>query len=86
MGIIGIEIPDLNEEQEIEVQVTVNGQKQTYNYKVEFFYWDNCPDSNLLNKVECLKTIVSDYPNDWQLTQIGLPTETYIPITFRRKS
>ncbi len=36
MGIIGIEIPQLNEEHEIEVEVRVSGIKKQYNYRLDF--------------------------------------------------
>jgi|GEM_PF-2872876 len=36
MGIIGIEIPQLNEEHEIEVEVRVSGIKKQYNYRLNF--------------------------------------------------
>ncbi|MFT5641832.1 MAG: hypothetical protein ACI9A7_001938 [Cyclobacteriaceae bacterium] len=36
MVIIGIEIPQLNEEHEIEVEVRVSGIKKQYNYRLDF--------------------------------------------------
>lgn len=84
MGIIGIEIPQLNEEQEIEVEVKVNGIKKQYNYRVEIFYWDQCPFPTE-DRVDCIKQLVSGYDSDWDLTHIGLPTDDYITITFRKK-
>ncbi len=84
MGIIGIEIPQLNEEQEIEVEVRVNGIKKQYNYRVEIFYWDECPYPSE-DRVECIRQLINHYDQDWDLTHIGLPTDDYIPITFRKK-
>lgn len=84
MGIIGIEIPQLNEEQDIEVEVRVNGIKKQYNYRVEIFYWEECSFSKE-ERVECIRQLVNDYDAQWELAHIGLPTEEYIPITFRRK-
>lgn len=84
MGIIGIEIPQLNEEQEIEVEVKVNGIKKQYNYRVEIFYWNQCPFPTE-DRVECIRQLVNSYDDAWGLTHIGLPTEDYIPITFRKK-
>lgn len=84
MGIIGIEIPQLNEEQEIEVEVRVNGIKKQYNYRVEIFYWDECPYPSE-DRVECIRQLVNNYDKDWDLTHIGLPTDDYIPITFRKR-
>ena len=84
MSIIGIEIPQLNEEQEIEVEVRVNGIKKQYHYRVEIFYWEECPYPTEV-RVECIKNLVGDYNKDWQLAHIGLPTDDYIPITFKKK-
>ena len=84
MGIIGIEIPQLNEEQDIEVEVRVNGIKKQYNYRVEIFYWDECPYPTS-DRVECIRQLVNNYDKEWDLAHIGLPTDDYIPITFKKK-
>lgn len=84
MGIIGIEIPQLNEEQDIEVEVRVNGIKKQYHYRVEIFYWDDCSHPPE-DRVECIREVVNNYDKRWDLAHIGLPTEEYIPITFRKK-
>jgi hypothetical protein len=84
MSVIGIEIPQLNEEHDIEVEVKINGIKKQYNYRVEIFYWDECPYPTE-DRAECIKNLVKEYNKDWDLTHIGLPTDDYIPITFRKK-
>ncbi|MEP1097576.1 MAG: hypothetical protein ABJG78_20835 [Cyclobacteriaceae bacterium] len=84
MGIIGIDIPQLNEEQDIEVEVRVNGIKKQYHYRVEIFHWDDCPYPTE-DRVECIRQMVNGYDSSWDLTHLGLPTEQYIPITFRKK-
>jgi hypothetical protein len=84
MSIIGIEIPQLNEEQDIQVEVRINGIKKQYNYRVEIFYWEECPYPTE-DRVECIRNLVSDYNKDWELAHIGLPTDDYIPITFRKR-
>ena len=84
MGIIGIEIPELNEEQQIEVEVRVNGIKHQYNYRVEIFYWEECPYPTE-DRVECIRQLVNNYDSEWDLAYIGIPTEIYIPITFKKK-
>lgn len=84
MGIIGIEIPQLNEEQDIEVEVRVNGIKKHYNYRVEIFYWEECPYPTQ-DRVECIRQLINNYDKEWDLAHIGLPTDDYIPITFRKK-
>ena len=85
MSIIGIEIPQLvGEDQEISVDVKVNGIKKQYSYRVEIFHWDECPYPTE-DRAECIKQLVENYSSDWDLAHIGLPTEEYIPITFRKK-
>ena len=81
---IAIQIPQISGEQEIEVEVKINGIKQQYNYRVEIFYWKDCK-SPYHKRVDCLREIIEGYDSDWGLYQIGLPTEEYVPITFRRK-
>jgi len=84
MSAIAIQIPEVDGEQEIEVEVKINGVKKQYNYRVEIFYWDNCPFPTE-NRVECIKNLVNAYDPAWDLAHIGLPTDDYIPITFRKK-
>jgi hypothetical protein len=84
MSIIGIDIPQLNEEQDIEVEVRVNGIKKQYNYRVEIFYWDQC-DAPADDRVACIRSMVNGYASEWDLTHLGMPTDDYIPITFRKK-
>ncbi|REE02172.1 hypothetical protein [Marinoscillum furvescens] len=84
MSIIGIEIPQLNEDQDIEVEVRVNGLKKQYNYRVEFFYWDECPYPTD-DRAACIRQLVANYDPEWDLAHIGLPGSDYIPITFRKK-
>lgn len=84
MSKIGIDIPDLNEEQEIEVEVKVNGYKKHYNYRVEIFFWEQCTNPEA-DRATCIRDMVASYNDEWKLVNIGLPTEDYIPITFRKK-
>lgn len=84
MSIIGIEIPKLEGEQDIQVEVKINGIKKHYNYRVEIFYWEECPYPTE-DRVECIKNLVNGYNKDWELAHIGIPTDDYIPITFRKK-
>lgn len=84
MGIIGIEIPQMPGEQEIEVEVRVNGIKKQYQYRVEIFRWDDCPYPTE-DRVECIRQLVNGYDKNWDLAHIGLPTDDFIPITFKKK-
>ena len=85
MSMIGIEIPRIaGEEQDIEVEVRINGVKKNYNYRVEIFYWDNCPYPTE-DRVECIKNLIKGYDDNWDLAHIGIPNDDFIPITFRKK-
>ncbi|MEQ9422904.1 MAG: hypothetical protein RJQ09_00695 [Cyclobacteriaceae bacterium] len=84
MSVIGIEIPKLGEEQEIEVEVKINGIKKQFYYRVEIFYWEECPYPTE-DRVECIKNLIKNYDNQWDLAHIGVPNDDYIPITFRKK-
>ncbi len=84
MSVIGIEIPKVGEEQEIEVEVKINGIKKQFYYRVEIFYWEECPFPTE-DRVECIKKLISTYDREWELAHIGVPNDDYIPITFRKK-
>ena len=85
MGVIGVEVPEfVGEQQDIQVEVKINGTVKEYNYRVEIFYWGEC-DFSLENRVECIRNMIASYNKDWQLANIGVPNDDYIPITFRKK-
>jgi hypothetical protein len=84
MTTISIELPPIEAEKSVEVEVRVNGKGRRYNYRVEVFKWETCSSSEL--RAECLKRMVSNYERGWELMQIGSPTANEIPITFKRAS
>ena len=84
MSHIAIPIPKGRGKQEIEVEITINGEKQQVHYKVELFYWEDC-EIPTVNRVECIRNLLNDYDEDWALYYIGEPNEEFIPITFIRK-
>lgn len=84
MSVIGIEIPKLDGEQEIEVEVKINGIKKQYYYRVEIFFWEECPFPTE-DRVECIRNLISSYDSEWDLAHIGMPNDDYIPITFKKK-
>lgn len=84
MAHIAIPIPPGNGKQEIEIEMTINGEKQQLQYRVELFYWTDCK-LPIVNRVECLREILSDYDEGWQLYFIGEPTSEFVPITFVKR-
>lgn len=84
MSAIAIHIPQVSGEQEIEVEVKVNGKKMSYNYRVEVFYWADCENPSE-DRVDCMRQILDKYDANWELYTIGMPTDELVPITFRKK-
>ena len=81
---IAIPIPPGRGKQEIEIEMTINGEKQQLQYRVELFYWSDC-ELPIVNRVECIRNILSEYDQDWMLYFIGEPNETFVPITFVKR-
>lgn len=84
MSFIAVPIPQLPGKQEIEINVTINGQKQDLHYRVELFRWDECSTPSF-SRVECLREMLSTYDKEWTLYYIGSPSDDFVPITFVRK-
>lgn len=84
MSYIAIPIPNLLGKQDIEIDVTINGQKQALHYRVELFYWSDCKVPTF-DRVECIRQLLADYDQDWTLYYIGSPTDDFVPITFVKK-
>ena len=84
MAYIAVPIPPLPGKQDIEIEVTINGQKQQLHYRVELFYWEDC-EVPTIDRAECLRQMLSSYDDDWTLYYIGTPTDDLVPITFVKK-
>ncbi len=84
MAYIAIPIPNLPGKQDIEIEVTINGQRQALHYRVELFYWDDCTVPTF-DRVDCIRQHLANYDQDWTLYFIGSPTEQFVPVTFVKK-
>lgn len=89
MSYIAIPIPNIPGKQEIEIEVTINGQRQALYYRIELFYWFDCRTPGrrtaTFDRVECIREMLSGYDQDWSLYYIGEPTDVFVPITFVRR-
>ncbi len=80
-----LSIPTLEPEQNVEIEVRINGRKKTLNYRVELVAMENYTE--LANDtVTVLKHVIGDYDRNWELVQIGAPSGDKIPIMFRRRN
>lgn len=81
---IVILIPDIEPEQNVEIEVNINGRKKTMQYRVELIDWEGAgvPPND---KVQVIKHKIDEYDKDWELMEIGAPNDEGIPLTFRKK-
>lgn len=90
---ISIPIPSFKENQIAEVELTINGKKKKYNFRIESFHWiseKNKPDNPIDAtgvRISKLKSFIEDYDKDWEIVQIYAPPEgsEYIQVLFRKK-
>jgi hypothetical protein len=82
---IVILIPEIETEQNVEIDVRINGRRKTMQYRVELIDWEGS-GSPPLDKVTVLKHKINSYDKDWELVEVGAPNEKGIPLTFRKKA
>ncbi len=78
-------IPDVDVEQNIEIEVRINGRKKTLQYRVELLTWEGNDDPPT-DPVPILKKKIDEYDKDWELMEIGAPGKDSIPLMFRKKA
>ncbi|MCF8242595.1 MAG: hypothetical protein K9J16_14550 [Melioribacteraceae bacterium] len=91
---ICIPIPHFGENQIAEVEVTVNGKKEQFHFRVESFPWKvEAPvelegEQAIEKKISNLREMIESYDDDWQLVQIFTPKENanYIQVLYRMKT
>jgi len=82
MSTVAIQLPPVHTESYVDVDLTVNGKKQRFKYRVEIFKWaDWCAPTE--PKAEGIRRMINNYDPSWQLVEIGSPTETTVPLMFR---
>lgn len=79
-----IQIPTYESEQNIDIDVRINGKKRTIKYRVEIIDWEEGSEESE-DRVEVIKRVIKEHDRDWRLIQIGVPTKTNIPIMFQKK-
>ena len=84
MSYIAIPIPRGAGKQDIQIEVTVNNEKQALHYKVELFYWDDCKNPQG-HRADCIAELLAKHDPNWMVYYIGAPTDQFVPITFVEK-
>ena len=80
-----LQIPNVDAEQNIEIDVKINGRKKTLKYRVEIVAWET-PNPSTEEKIKVLRRVIKEHDPDWQLVTIGAPRESDIPIMFKKKT
>lgn len=80
---ISLMIPTLEAEQNIDIDVRINGKRRSLRYRVEIVAWEGVAQDDE-DRVDVLRRVIKDYDKDWQLVQVGAPTDKTIPIMFRK--
>jgi len=80
-----LSIPTLEAEQNLEIDVRINGKKKTMKYRVEIVHWQGTEPTSK-EKVTVIRHAIDDYDKDWELIQIGAPDDDKIPLMFRKKT
>ncbi len=78
-------IPDLEPEQNVEIDVRINGRKNTLQYRVELVTWEGtspAPDEKFYR----LKHTIEHYDKNWELVEIGVPDASGVPLMFRKRN
>ncbi len=81
---IVLQIPTLDAEQNIDIDVKINGRKRSMKYRVEIVDFE-ADDIDSEDKVSVLKKVIKEHDKDWELIQIGAPLTNNIPIMFRQR-
>ena len=79
-----IQIPTVDAEQNIEIDVNINGKKRNMKYRVEIIDWE-AETERTEDKIAILRRVIKDHDKDWELMQIGAPSNNIIPIMFRKR-
>jgi len=80
-----LQIPVLDTEQNIAIEVKINGKKRTLRYRVEIIGLAT-EETVVEDRVSLLRRIIRERDRDWELIQIGAPIRNKIPVMFRERS
>jgi len=79
-----LQIPTFEAEQNIDIDVKINGKRRTMHYRVEIIEWEEAEETTQ-ERIDVLRRVIEEHEKDWELIQIGAPIKNNIPITFRKR-
>jgi hypothetical protein len=81
---LAIPVPNVPGKQDIEIQMSLGGESCKIRYRVEVLPWTDC-DLEPDQRVDCVRDKVEAYRNEWELYDIGIPSDESVPLTFINK-
>ena len=81
---ICVNIPELEADQTVEVEIRVKGKNQQLLYRVEAFDLSKIGHPGA-SRVDQLRIMIQSYDPAWELVQIGIPDATMVPVMFRQR-
>jgi hypothetical protein len=80
-----LSIPTWEAEQNLEIDVRINGKKRSLKYRVEIIHWEGSSPTTE-EKITVMRHKIKQFEKDWELIQIGAPDKENIPLMFRQKT
>ena len=80
-----LQIPTLDAEQNIEIEVRINGRTRSLKYRVEIVGLET-EETLVEDRIALLRRVIKEHDKDWELIQIGAPLRDRIPIMFRQRT
>ena len=91
-----VPVPNFRDNQVAEIDLKVNGDRITYNFRVESFLWDVDDElvaknsdavTRSLARITRLRESINKYDKEWELIQIFTPDENarYIQVLYRKR-
>ena len=80
MAQICVPLPPLDRPRAVDVELTIDGIRQSFHYRVETLVWAEFAP---LPKVEALQAFLDGREPGWQLISMGAPTDEILPVLFR---
>lgn len=81
---IRLTIPEIDQDQNIEIDVRINGKTNSLKYRIEIVHWVGC-DTSSEEKVKVIRHAIEDHNKDWELIEIGNPEINKVPLVFKKK-
>jgi hypothetical protein len=80
MAQICVPLPPLDRPRAVDVELSIDGVRQSFHYRVETLTW---ADYGALPKASAVQAFLEAHDPEWQRTSIGVPSEESVPVLFR---